>query len=237
MRKSTTNGSVFTKRLRRLKGMPSSTLPLPPASPSWNIYHRLSDIKLDRLITCLCDDDLSALIITGNPPADLLQDTWNEIHDDFNEKLQSDEYEDIKELNKEINLYTTKYNAIRTIVQLWQTMWHMPEHEEVIEFCLGFPLELDLSDKVAYDQALEEALGYAARFFSEAEALRMQLPEPPAAGTAKKVTREYFDGELVALSRFNKYKISKFDTTGGEFVAMVQDMRRHAAAVSKTQDN
>lgn len=234
MQKSKIRRSFFTKHP---KALPSLTSPLPPASPSWSIYLRLSDIKLDRLITCLCDDDLSALIITGTPPPEVLQDAWNDIHDEFTDKMQSEEYEDVKELTKEINLFTTKYNIIRTIVQLLRTMWHMPDMAEALDYWIGYPLELDPTNKVAYELGLEEALGYAARFFSEAESLRMQLPEAPVPGTIKKVTREDFDRELVALSRFNKYKISKYDTTGGEYVAMVQDMRRNAAAIAKATQN
>src|ERR1700759_2930293 len=110
MRKSTTNGSVFTRHLRRRKGTPSSTSPSLQESPSWSVYRRLTSIPLDNLITCLCDDDLSALVIAGNPPAEVLAQACLDIHDEWVEGLQTEEYEDVKELTKEINLFTTKYN-------------------------------------------------------------------------------------------------------------------------------
>ncbi len=153
--------------------------------------------------------------------------------------MQDDEYGEIVDLNKDINLLETKFNMIQTIVKLLEFFPVPSLIEEVspeLDQLLGFPVPLDPTDKITYAHSREGALGHGTRYWSEAQAMRTQLPAPDPAGVTK-ITREYFDQVIVALSQYNKFKISKHDTTVGEFTAMIQDMRRGIAAARKIQQN
>lgn len=210
-----------------------------PASTSWKLYLRITNLPLDKFITCLCDDDLSPLIIDGHPSEEALQEAWEAIHEEYLEKMQDDEYSDIAELTKEINLLETKFNLIQTIVKLLEFMpfpFVINNIGPELDKTLGFPVPLDPEDEVSYAHTLEGALGHGKRYWSEAQSLRMQLP-PADDAAPKKVTREHFDQVIVSLSRFNKYKIVKHETTVSEYAAMVQDMRRAVASASKVQNN
>lgn len=211
---------------------------MPPASPSWTIYHRTSDLPLNKFIPCICEGDLSFLIIEGHPPAQALIEAWETILADWEEKMQDDTYSEIADLMKDINLLETRFNVIQTIVRLLDFMpvpFVIEEMAPELRKWLGFPVYLDLNDMTSYYQALEGALGHGKRYWTEAQDMRTQLP--PEETNKVKITRVYFDEVIVSLSRYNKYKISKADTTVGEFTAMVRDMRRGIAAADKIKNN
>lgn len=239
MRKNKTKRLVFTgiRKLPVDSHLQNSQL---PASPSWKLYRRTTDLTLDRFITCYCDDDLTGLVISGKPPTEELQLAWDPILEDFSRRMATAEYTEIEDLTKEINLMKTCYNAVKTIVELLK---FFPIQEVVdltspsLDFCLGFHYPLDLSDKAVFLMQLEGAMGHATPFYTEAMAMQVQLPKVKPEDTPKKVTHEFFDEVIVALSRYNKYKISKRETTVSEFTAMVQDMRRGIDAARKMQDN
>ena len=238
MRKKKTSGSAFIKlrKLPEVSRLPSSP---PPDTPSWRLYLRTTDLPLDRFIRAYCEDDLTALVIKGDPPADEIQKAWEAIYDDYTDKMASDNYRDIQEVTKEINLATIKYNAVKTIVQLLE-FFPVQEWVDVcqpsLNACLGFEWPLDLSDKILFVQQLEGAMGHAASFFTEAEAMRVTLPKTKA-GSASKPTVESFDEMIVILSRYNKYKIQKRETTTSEFCIMMQDMHRGLEAARRAQNN
>ena len=178
------------------------------------------------------------MIIDGHPSAEALQQAWETILTDWEDKMQDDAYSEIADLMKDINLLETKFNAIQSIVKLLDFMpipFIVEEMGPELRKWLGFPVVLDLTDMEAYHQALEGALGHGKRYWSEAQDMRRQLPKTETGQV--KITREYFDEVIVSLSRYNKYKISKNDTTVSEFTAMVRDMRRGMAAAAKIQNN
>lgn len=240
MRKTSKKPLAFT-RLRKFPEASHLQNSPPQASPSWKLYRRLTDIPLDRLITCFCDDDLSALVIAGDPALDELQAAWELIREDFEDRMKSSTQTEIQHLVRDINLYQTQYNCVKTICDLlayFPVITLVNELMPILTEMLGFPIELDPADKKAFAQGLECAMGHATRYLTEAMTMAAQLPPDPDAGKKKvRIGHEYFDEVIVALSRYNKYKISKRDTTGSEFCALVQDMNRGLEAARKIQDN
>src|SRR5579872_6826744 len=63
----------------------------PPASLSYKLYRRISDCPLDIFIDCHCDGRLEALVIEGEVPAEILQDSWGKMWDDFLDKMQDED--------------------------------------------------------------------------------------------------------------------------------------------------
>jgi hypothetical protein len=239
MRKKKTSGSVSTK-LRKLPEVSPSPNSLLQASLSWKLFRRITDLPLDRFITAYCDGDLTALIIEGHPPAEKLAEAWDELYDEYTMRMASDDYREIQEVSKEINIAIFHFNAVKSIAQLLR-FFPVQEIVDVVQpaldHCLGFPWPLDLSNKETFLQQLEGAEGHAARFFTEAEALKLALPKPKRSESGGKPTRESFDELIVVLSRYNKYKVSKHDTTVSEFIAMLQDMHRGLEAMRRAQNN
>jgi hypothetical protein len=208
-------------------------------SPSWKLYRQIFTLPLDHFITAYCDQHLSALVIEGTPPADELAKAWEEILEEWSERMQADDFKDIQDATREINCYKTTYNTIKTIVGLLE-FFPVPdtidELQPELERWLGFPCPLDREKKHLFLQQLEMAMGHATRMLTEALALEAQLPRPEKQ-EARRMDRDFFDEVIVSLSRFNKYKISKRETTVSEFTALVQDMRRGMDAARKIENN
>ncbi len=226
--------------IARLARQAAPALPVSSPTNSWKLYRRTTDLPLDHFITAYCDEDLTALVREGNPPAEAIAQAWDTIQLEWEEKMQDDTYKDIEDIVKEINGYKTQYNAIRTIVEVLRFMpvpaW-VEELQPELDRWLGEPYPLDLSSKDTFIAQLEGAMGIATRYLTEALAMEATLPKVPKTEHAKKVSHDYFDEVIVNLSRYNHYKISKRETTVSEFCVMVQEMRRGIAAAARVNNN
>lgn len=180
------------------------------------------------------------MIQEGEPTAEAIAEAWKAILVEWEDKMQDDAYVEIQDIVKDINLYKTQYNAVRTIVMTLQLLpvkvWI--EHlQPELERQLGQPYPLEVNNRDTLDAQLEGAMGIATRYLTEALAMEAQLPKDSKSDHAKKISHDYFDEVIVNLSKYNKYKISKRETTVSEFALMVQDMRRGIAAAQRVNNN
>jgi hypothetical protein len=241
MQRRTTKRSAFTKPRKHPGDSHLQSSP-PPASPSWKLYRRITDLPLDPFINAYCDDDLSGLVISGDPPPDELQQVWEQLKDEFEDGMQDDDYRETRDVVIEIDLMETAFTTVHTICSLLEYFPAMTLVEELapeLERHLGFPISLDPADKNAFQNGLDMARGHAGRIWTEAQAMKVQLPRRTQAPGTKphKISRGDFDQLIIALSAHFKFKVSKYETTVSEFMTMVQDLRRSVRARRQIQNN
>ena len=228
MRKSTTYRSRFTKNLGR--DINSSATTLPPASPSFKLYRSIHSLPLINFITCICDDDLTALIREGTATAEQLAAAWETIYNEYLEAIKDDNSEYIDKLTKDYNLLHTKYNVIKLLVE---ALAYAPVDYliEQLKQWYELPVVLDPKDKPAFKKALALISARNQRWLNDALQIRQQIIHLlPEQKDDVKITRTWFDEHIVALSKFSKYHINKNETTVSEFVIMIKDMKATAKA-------
>jgi hypothetical protein len=73
---------------------------------------------LDKFIECLCNDNLEALVISGNPPKEVLQATWDDLHLKYVEIIGGEDVQDRIKLIKEIAILTFNIERIEALLEV-----------------------------------------------------------------------------------------------------------------------
>lgn len=202
---------------------PTSQPELPPLS----IYRSISNLPLHRFIDVLVDDNLLALVITGqNPDPDELQQAWQTILHEYAEALGSSEYKVYLSLYKEVEILKNEYRLIHTLVDTMRTIqehliltyYNVPadvlEYQKKCGNTLNSLLRISCTfnnlDTTTYEAELKKCI-------RRSSALKIRLDLKLIAFEAiskkqtegKKADRAYFDSMLITISDHAKYEISE----------------------------
>lgn len=208
----------------------SSNIALQPASPSCKLYRSIHQLPLVNFITCICDNDLTALICEGTATAEQLAAAWEAIYTEYLEAIKDENSEYIDKLTRDYNLLHTKYNVIKLLVE---ALAYAPVDYliEQLKQWYELPVVLDRKDKSGFKKALALIGARNQRWLNDALQIKQQIIHLlPEQKEDVKITRTWFDEHIVALSKFSKYHINKNETTVSEFVIMVKDMKATAKA-------
>ena len=222
----------------------NTKLPSPETTPSPVLYHTLSQVPLDILIDCLCDGQTEKLIISGSPTAKELQQAWDEIYDDFVFKMQDEDARYVSGLVRELNILRTNINIVETIVKFLEFLFTAPftvtidDLVEKLNKYTGEQFLFDQSDKKQCYRLLEVALASTKQWYVEAENIKLQINHSISnTENHGALDRDYFDHLLVALSIHQKFKVNRRETTGGEFVVMIQTLRKQKNSQEEFSNN
>lgn len=220
-------------RIPRPGNSSSSNQRTPPDSPSYKLYHRISDCPLDIFIDCHCDGKLEGLVIEGNVPQGTLDSTWSTLFDDFIDKMQDEDGSNLKDQVKNMNLLRTKINAVTTIVEYIRWLFtakieiEMDDILAELNTWTNLAVKLDQTNKPLCYRMLEMVMAHVMTWKVESEQMRQEVERGMAGLEGREsMDREYFDQLLVALSIANKFKVNRQETTVGEFIILVQALRR-----------
>lgn len=212
--------------------------------PSYKLYRHISSLPLDRFIDCFCDRALHLLIIEGQAPQEDLEKAWEELYMDFIDKMQDDDGRAMQDQIREMNLLRVKINAVATLIDYirWLLGCQIEVHLDTILTELnswtGITIQLDQKDKTACHRTLDMVLAHVMTWKVEGEQMRQELERGTAGQEGfTKMDRDYFDSVLVALSIANKFKVNRKETTTGEFIVMVQALRRQIAEAKDFSKN
>lgn len=229
MRKKTKQQSRYTKNQARDTST-SATTSL-QAFPSFKLYRSIHQLPLVKFITCVCDNDLSVLAIEGNPSHEELNAAWELVYNEYIDALKNDDMQYIDKLTKDYNLLITRYNVILLLIGAVQ---YAPVDYLIDELKRWYelPVTLNPKDKAGFKRDLAVITARNQRWFSDALQIKRQIDQlEPDQKDNVKITRTWFDEQIVALSRFSKYHINKNETTVSEFVIMVKDLKAAASTL------
>ena len=228
--------SAFTKNSRN--GNSSAlTSPSPITSPAGRIYTTTSSLPLNKFIVCLCDNDLSQLIIEGNPPQGELVAAWYNLYEEFLDAMQDKEGVHKIRLLETINKLQLRHDLIVLCVSRLRVAFN----EEVLNTLRGLihvSGSFDTNDSEAYYrnlQVIENRLGTIRLQIEEKKAEYAVLTNKDEEGS--KPTRKNFDSLIAQVERFTHFHIDEEKTTVSRFcqhyVAMKEISEAHAASLKK----
>jgi hypothetical protein len=212
--------------------------------PSCKLYRHISSIPLDIFIDIFCDKNVELLIIQGQTTQGELEKAWEGIYDDFIEKMQDDDGRAMQDQIRDMNLLRTKINTVATIIDYirWllgaQIRVDLDDILAELTEWTGLPVQLDQGDKTACHRTLDMVLAHVMTWKVEGEQMRQEMERSTADQDGmSKMDRDYFDSVIVALSIANKFKVNRKETMTGEFVVMVQALRRQIAEAKEFSKN
>jgi hypothetical protein len=162
-----------------------------------------------------CDGNLRALIISGEPSAFELAAAWENILTEYADVVSTSESKSMMMLQKQILLIKAKLHLIDLAAKVLTARWSKPAADELVK--LGYPIkeETYLHD---VDTILVRSRSLIVQLKErEKEYNARESKTDPKSKTEKK-TRADFDSDIVALSKFQGYRIDKYADNNSERV-------------------
>lgn len=205
--------------------------PLQEGILSEMLYLSIDELPLQNFINCVCDEDLSSLVKSGNPPKEILTAVWNEIYEQYVIAIKDKEQAYIIRLNKEINALEFDLKLFNLCVRRLE-IEHSDEVLEALKKVVPVSEKFNPNDLEQYKKDLNLAITRSKRLVIEIENKKGELSKiTPKKG--ERMSKIEFDKVIIRVSKYMQYKIDKKTTTVSEFVQMVDDMRQEADMIEK----
>jgi hypothetical protein len=180
-----------------------------PALSSAKWYQHITEVPLSRFVDCLVDDNYAALVITGYPTPEELQEAWLQIQSEYAEAIGNHDYRMYVNLMKDMILLSTTLEQINCLVGLLEAKYRS-EFLQLLNKLLNTSITLDPADPVKYKAALKGAImrSKAIKINLDLKGMQMKDIQSKMSEPGKKPERGYFHSILVTLSDHAKYHIS-----------------------------
>lgn len=191
----------------------------------YKVIKDCSRLTLDKFFACLFDDDLNTLTISGQPPQEVLIETWQNIYTEYNNLMQGDSYNEVFELTKEVSLLKMKIEVTDSIVKFLQYDY---DHQ-LVSILKSMGLRPNLSPDDSGSILLEKLQSIITRAKSWVTQLDIKTDEllkalGKNANAEKNTGRVYYDDLILSLSRFLQYQISIKEMTVAQFCRGINRM-------------
>lgn len=196
-------------------------------SQTVSLYQSINELPLSNFITCLVDNNLNALVKSGLPTSEVLQDTWYKIHEEYSDCIGDTETKVYLSLFKEVNQLAAKIELTTKILSVLQN-YRIKQFEDELQAILKTNFVFDASNPVEYDALLMRCYNRSKSFLISFDLKNTHLQEMQKKfdGKGEKPSREYFSNTLNMLSMFNKYRICATDITTYEYIDLIKIMNK-----------
>lgn len=207
------------KKLSSIEPLPDTNIvqqnistPAGPANSSPLFFRDIHQCTLAAFITCICDEDLTAL---GVAPMSELQEAWFNIYTGF---IEASEEPDVRlALRLTRAIYTLRYKRLKieNVVAFLAVRWD----EDYVSWLrkLGYRYKFDATRAVEYSRDLKLILSRLGKYDIEIELFQAELDAIEEKNKGEKVSRAYFTKTLVRLGNHNKYRIDPSVVTVAEY--------------------
>lgn len=209
----------------------------PTELPSSKCYRHIVDLPLRNFITVSVDDNLYALVISGQPSEPELFNAWQTIKEEYALAMGNQDQALYVNLFKQVQKLQLTIEQIDLAVNVLKEVYveqFASELNKLLNTTFAFPV----NDPDTYDKNLKKCISLSKRFqitidmkLAQLEAMHKQL-EKRGSGEARAVNKEYFYSILITLSDHAEYPI--VDTiTVFEFCERIKRLNEYIARKQK----
>jgi hypothetical protein len=197
----------FTKKKENTNAAtPTRHMQTPTPSAKW--YQHITELPLCRFIDVMVDDNLYALVITGQPAPEDLLNSWIQIRAQYADAAGDNEYKMYVNLMRDVIVLGATLDQIGSIIAALKIVYDQRLVDMLSEL-MKIKVELDPSDPEKYYKAIA---GYVMR--SKALKINLDMKQITLDAMAKnmekgeKPDRGHYQAILVSLSDHAKYHIA-----------------------------
>lgn len=174
--------------------------PLKPATLSYKLCRSIHDTPLYKFIEALCDGNIHALTLEGNPPEAELQASWSAIMNEYTEVLGSVEQKYYLSLLKEATRLEMTLTQIHSLIEVLRNFWAKPLADQLNKISqTNFPF--DPNNPEQYDKDLTRCYNRSRGVLLALQLKKDQLEKAAAKLKGdQKPDRLYFENALITLS-------------------------------------
>jgi ribosomal protein S15P/S13E len=206
------------------------------ASLPLNIYHTCANLPLSKFISCICDNDLNSLIITGTASNEQLEESWILILSEYQE-LKDDTIDSVTQirLTKEIKRLKNHLFLVDTCVH-YLTFRYSESIAKSLQK-LGYTFKPKSTIPSKYINELTAVVNRSNTRFIELQQNISQLKkEIDKLQDGIKITRSDFENKLIYIEEMQKVSYDMDKLTVQKFVLLekkFEDYIKHKKNVSR----
>lgn len=186
--------------------------PTSPKEPQpLSTYHSSIDtLPLCRFIDCIVDNNLAALVITGEPNYNELRRAWSNILGEYSDAVGNAEYRVYVSVFKEVTELELKLSAITSAIDILRQGIYSRYLCDALNKDLRASFRFNYKDPASFQAEVEKAYRRSKAIKVQLDLKEMHLRSLEAKHTdGKRPDRRYYDAILVSLSDFAKYEITE----------------------------
>lgn len=195
-----------------------------------DVFHvSINTLPLINFINCLCDNDLSFIVISGNPSIETLQRAWGVIYEQFLDGMKDREGIRRLRLMGKINHLNFIYELVHLCVRFLEQAYDR-EILDILRRHIAIVGEFNPEDVAQYFKDLQNLL-------TRAQSIKAQILDKTAEYAAlggkpgQKATTEQFNRFIAQVSIYTKFHIDKRVVTIAEFIGYYDIMRETEEAM------
>lgn len=206
----------------------SSSKQVPPSqqgSQSYVLFQSITKLHLFRYKDCAVYDNLSALIISGEPPRKALEMAWLEIQQQFADAVGDAEYSNYVRMAKEVTLLNCTYTQIQLCAKNLEMIFNFyfdgpdtPFYQTACEYIEIFGRDINrftgsnfsFIDKATFHSNIKRCINRSKGLKLELDFKNAQFEviRQKFEKEGKKPDEQYFDAILIGLSDHAGYQLT-----------------------------
>lgn len=191
----------------------------------------LKDITLTDFITAHCEDDLTVIIVAGNPSIGELKKGWDKLYQDYIRSIGGVEFSNRLQTVKDYAILEGKVRRARMLLELAQ----VPQaHETIAKMISKFGYPISGATKDNLHIVLKQFQGYLKTDMVRLEGLVNDL-EKLSEKADKTPKSDYYYSMIVAIAETLKVQINPNDTSMKLYCSYINQYNRHVKELIKMQ--
>lgn len=199
----------FTKTAKSSNtSMPLKPMPTDTDQPSGKWYQHITELPLNKYIDCVVDDNVYALVISGQPSDFDLSLTWVQIQQEYSDITGDNEHRMYVLLYRDIKALEMTLKLIHYLVEQMKKVYH-EEFARRLNALLKTSFEFDYRQPEKYFNELTRCITRSKGIKIDLSLKMVQFEAIQNKNKEKgsKPTREYFQSILITLSDHAKYPV------------------------------
>jgi len=203
------------------------------SSAKW--YQHITELPLTRFIDCTVDDNLYALVISGNPSLEHLRQAWAQINQEYADVMGDHEHMIYVSLFRDIKVLETTLAQIHWLVGQLREVYY-DEFAKRLNKLLLTNFKFDHTQPKKYFEELTRCINRSKSYKIDLDLKLAQFEVMQKSkkdqGEGKKPSREYYQAILITISDHAKYMVP--DTiTVFEFCDRIRRFNEYCKQVEK----
>jgi len=208
---------------------------MPMDTPSAKWYQHITELPLSKFIDVTVDDNLYALVITGQPSMEQLQLAWAQINQEYADVMGDNEHRMYISVYRDIKVLETTLKLIHWLVEQMREVYYV-EFANRLNALLNTRFKFDHTRPEQYFNELTRCINRSKGYkidldlkLAQFEVIQKNRKEQ---GEGEKPSREYYQAILITLSDHVKYPVGD-SITVFEFCDRVRRFSDYCKQVEK----
>jgi len=180
------------------------------------ILSKCSEVTMDKFIECLCNQNYSCLIISGDFTNEEQFETWNNLFYEYCDLINSKEYQLILKYMKSVGINEAKLTAINLCLVVLSHGYNQDCVDVLKNYGYNYKFS---SESLLNDLKNVQNISKGAEIKLQND--RKQL-EMLTNKKKKQVKESDFDKIFIYISKYMGFVVKKKDTTVSEYCGMIQ---------------